>query len=376
MQQPAILIYNLSDAIGGLELISLSYFKALRDKGADVWFLCLENSPIHQRLTGYANRLVLSKQPGKKFSPYLFSLLRRTVREKKIDVVHAHNSRDIWLCALALQGQKSKLIYTSHNFIDRHFKKGLVHRLIYGRCDLVTVFTEVQKKAFAQTHPVPLQKIKVIPNGVPVSIIRESLTGREATRAALGWLPGNLVIGIVGRVLPGKGQWLLLQVAPEIFSNFPQARILLVGGDTQGNESAYQQELKESVQPFVADGRIVFSGFTDKVAESLAALDIFILPSRAENFGTVLLEAMAAGLPCAGTNAAGTPEILDGGKTGLLFEPENPDDLKEKLFRLLADESLRQQLGRAALQKVKRCYDLPLVIKRWEETYREVAAAS
>ena len=91
---------------------------------------------------------------------------------------------------------------------------------------------------------------------------------------------------------------------------------------------------------------VKFLPFTDDVPRLMAALHIFILPSFAETFGIVVIEAMAMEKPVIATNVGGPPEIIVDGKTGLLLEPRNVEAISSAIERILSGKTLQIFLGR------------------------------
>jgi glycosyltransferase involved in cell wall biosynthesis len=92
--------------------------------------------------------------------------------------------------------------------------------------------------------------------------------------------------------------------------------------------------------------------------------DLFVLPSRLETWGDVLLEAMAFGLPCIGVRDDAMGEIITHQQTGLLVQPGNIDDLTNALFQLLSDPTMRVQYGTAARQRIEETFTWELVAER------------
>lgn len=161
------------------------------------------------------------------------------------------------------------------------------------------------------------------------------------------WSPAGMpTLLFVGRHRYYKGVDELIQAMPHV-----QAR-LIIGGDGP-LRSRWEQLTKE----LKLGERIIFAGeVSDEALPGLfASADIFVLPanSRAEAFGKVLLEAMAAGLPCITTElGTGTSFVVQNGQTGLVVPPHQPLALAEAINQLLANQSLREAMGRSGRERV------------------------
>jgi glycosyltransferase involved in cell wall biosynthesis len=159
------------------------------------------------------------------------------------------------------------------------------------------------------------------------------------------WAPGGgPVIGFVGRIEPRKGPLDLVRAAPLIRRALPDARVVVVGDDPYGSDPAYTASVIESpeIEPYP---------WTDDAPSLLRHLDVLVLPSREEPFGTVLAEAMAVGTPVVATRVGGLAEVVDDGVSGRLVEPGEPDRLAEAVLDVLAH---RGEMGAAARERAAR----------------------
>jgi glycosyltransferase involved in cell wall biosynthesis len=168
----------------------------------------------------------------------------------------------------------------------------------------------------------------------------------------------------LGRLRYYKGLGTLLEAMTGI-----DAR-LVVGGD--GPMRAEWQALAERLG--VAD-RVSFAGSIpdEALASFYRSGDLFVLPAsaRSEAFGTVLLEAMASGLACVTTElSTGTTYVVQDGVSGLVVPPHSPHALAEAIRRLLADDELRTQMGRAGLERVGREFTVEKMVERVQAVYR------
>ena len=134
--------------------------------------------------------------------------------------------------------------------------------------------------------------------------------------------------------------------------------LLVIAGDETAGEPGYKRYLEEISREIGVDRHVQFLPFTDDVPRLMSALDIFILPSFAETYGLVVIEAMAMEKPIIATNAGGVPEILTDGKTGLLVEPRNAEAIANAIIKILDDEKLPTTLGRAAREDALRRFSM------------------
>jgi glycosyltransferase involved in cell wall biosynthesis len=160
------------------------------------------------------------------------------------------------------------------------------------------------------------------------------------------WPPGaGPVIGFVGRLDAAKGPLDLVQAAPAIRARAPGARVVLVGGEPYAGDSRYAAEVRRTAE---ANGVERF-GWVEGAAGLMGQLDVLVLPSRREAFGTVLAEAMAAGTPVVATRVGGLPELVEDGITGALVAPGDPAALAAGVLRVLEQ---RERMGARARERV------------------------
>ena len=152
------------------------------------------------------------------------------------------------------------------------------------------------------------------------------------------------VVGFVGRIEPRKGPLDLVRAAPLIRRAVPDARVVVVGGDPYGSDRSYTDSVTGSPE-------IELHPWTDDAPGLLRHLDVLVLPSYEEPFGTVLAEAMAVGTPVVATRVGGLAEVVDDGVTGRLVEPGAPERLAEAVLDVLAH---RAEMGAAARERAAR----------------------
>jgi rhamnosyl/mannosyltransferase len=221
------------------------------------------------------------------------------------------------------------------------------------------------------------EKCVIIPLGVDIERFEKADPAQVADiRARYGGGAGEMppaILLFVGRLRYYKGLDDLLRAMALIrdTANIPPAVLLIAGrGPMEAAWSALAQELGVA-------GQVHFLG--DVPDETLPALyhaaDLFVLPAnaRAEAFGAVLLEAMAAGLPAISTEVgSGTSYVNIQGETGLIVPPRDPEALAQAIASLLADDALRRRLGAQAHARVRAEFSQAQMVERVLDLYRRL----
>ena len=292
----------------------------------------------------------------------LANLFRRT----RPDIVHTRNADAFYYGFLGakIAGVRS-VIHSEHGrTFDERRLRYWVQRAFSRYTDAVFSVSEQLKHDLVARVGIPANRIDVLYNGVDFG--RFASTQRDQLRGQLGVKDDEFLVGSVGRLAPVKNFPLLLRAicAP----GMDKVIVTLVGdGPERGALEALVRELELSE-------RVRFLGHRDDVADLLAAMDVFVLPSISEGMSNTLLEAMAAGIAVVASNVGGNPEIVRDKVDGLLFESGNVAALRRKLQELLADKVLRMKFGEAGRERVLLDFSLEAMITRYERLYESVFA--
>lgn len=216
---------------------------------------------------------------------------------------------------------------------------------------------------------VPPGRISIIWNGVDTNLFRPDAEGRARTRAEWNVKPEEILIGVIARLTPWKGQHVLLEALDILANQFPLARVVLVGSALFATDT-YARTLHSEVKRRGLSERVNFAGFRGDLPQVLAALDIVVHTSlEKESSPLAVVSAMAAGTPIVCTRVAGTEELFDDGDNGLLVAPGRADLLASKLCLLLQNPNLRQHLGSAARNKAERELNVQRYASRCEQVF-------
>ena len=254
--------------------------------------------------------------------------LRAALRASRPDIVHAHMLAPLLLSLAVRAFHPHRLVTSVHN----EFERGAV---LMGLGDRVIAVSDAVA-ASLRRRGVPTGRIRVVRNG-PLGSPRAIVAPAEPPVLER---PAILTVGGLYR---RKGVDVLIDAFHRLAPRFPAAHLYVVGA---GPDRALF-EAAAAAGP--GADRIRFEGFRSGPARYMQAADVFVLASRREPFGLVLAEARAAGMAVLGSDVDGIPEVLEGGRAGLLFPPGDAEGLADALGGLLADpEALARWRTRAA----------------------------
>ena len=188
--------------------------------------------------------------------------------------------------------------------------------------------------------------------------VHSSVEELERTSLRPAILAGSPVLGFLGHFRRHKGLDLLLRALPALLPAHPGLVLHLVGGGVE------ETSLRALAAELKLGDAVRFHPFTDQPLETMAALDLFVMPSREEGMGSVALQAQALGIPVLATTAGGIAEGVAHGLTGWLVEPESVPALAEGLRRLLDDAAWRRSLGEAGPAWVREHFSAALMAHR------------
>ncbi|RBY83284.1 glycosyltransferase family 4 protein [Blastococcus sp. TF02A-26] len=224
--------------------------------------------------------------------------------------------------------------------------------LYAGFALLLTPATEIRDQIVTDLR-VPADRVHVVPNGVDVPAVAAGPAGNPVPR-----------VGTFGRLTPQKGFDLLLTAIRELVDEGVELDVVIGGA---GREEA-------SLRAAAAGLPVTFPGFVDDAYAFLRQLDVFCLSSRREALPLVLLEAMAAGLPCVSTAVGDVRTAV--GDDAVVVPVEDPEALATALRDLLADPGRRAALGQRARERAVREFDADLMARRFSAVLTTAAAAA
>lgn len=288
--------------------------------------------------------------------------VRRFIRLRKIDVVHAHTAHALAVAALATLRTHVPLVVARR--VDFPLRHNAGTQWKYGRAAAIIAVSQAVARVLERSE-ISAERIRIVPDGVDIH--RRVEAASTDTLRELGVPPGAPVVVQVAQLVGHKDPVNFVRAMVRARERVPDAVGLMVGdGPLRG---AVEGEL-QSADALEA---VRLAGYRTDADSLLAAADVATLSSREEGMGSVVLDAMAFGVPIAATTAGGILEVVVHGETGLLVRPEDPIALGDAIATLLQDPELRARMAgrgpeRAAEFSVERMTD------RTIEVYEEVLA--
>ena len=358
--QKKILEFCLSPDLGGLELFMVQCYHFFSER-TSCKVMIQEGKKLDNYLKGEKYHLKRNK-----FFPLLPALqLARFINENDIDVIHFHWTKDMPTVVLAkvLSKKKPKIIQTRNMTMTR-FKDDFYHKWLYKNIDMMHAVTKQVKEQLTRFIPQEVRPhIEMVYMGVKEPKIDEKRV--EELRNKYNISENQFVVGIVGRIEEGKGQWLLI----EAIKNLKELDIkALIVGHTM--DEAYLHALKEKVKRYVIEDKVVFTGFTKEVNEHFRLCNASVLATKEETFGLVVIEAMINEVVVVATNKGGPLEIIEDGVDGFLFQ-RDVEDLTKKLRRLYRHQEETRKMAKKAKQKVLEMFEYE---KQMGKLYKAVDA--
>ena len=290
----------------------------------------------------------------------------RVIRRERVGLVHSNTSI---ILAAALAAKIARVPHVCHvrEIYDEFPVFWKLHRrfISWSSREIVCI-----SKAVAGQFTD--RRSRIIPNGLDLDAECRARPDPEALRKSLG-LDGSLLAGCIGRIKwRRKGQEVLIRALALLKERGVRMNALIVGSPFPGYEPHLQQMQAMAGRLGVTD-QVRFLPEQPDVWPFYALMDIFVMPSvMPEPLGNVILEAMAMGVPVIASRCGGAIDLIEEGKSGLLFEPGNDVELADKLTDLLLHPQRRRELGEGGRRRQGEEFSLARCADRIDALYRQL----
>ncbi|WP_320940576.1 N-acetyl-alpha-D-glucosaminyl L-malate synthase BshA [Lysinibacillus capsici] len=361
--------------VGGSGVIATELGKMLAERGHEIHFI---TSSVPFRLnkiypTVFFHEVEVNNYSVFQYSPYdiaLASKMADVIKDEELDVLHVHYAIPHAVCAVLareMSGRDIGIVTTLHGTDISVLGQDstLSQAIKYGidKSDIVTTVSQALKE----------QTYELIDTVKPIETIYNFVDEREYFPRNSGNLKEQFGIQEDEKVLIHVSNFRKIKNLPHIVDAFMKiranmkAKLLLVGDGPEKHR--VMDQVKGS--PYMKD--VLFLGKQENLAELYAISDLKLLLSQQESFGLVLLEAMACGVPCIGTNVGGIPEVIEHGVDGYIVELGDTEAVAAYAIHLLQDEEQLLRFREAAIRAVSEKFHSSKIVEQYENLYEKVA---
>jgi glycosyltransferase involved in cell wall biosynthesis len=349
---------------GGQEIRILTEAAGMASRGHAVTVYCSPRSRLAREAARFGVHAVAL--PIERKRPAGLVALARALAPGAFDVVNTHSSTDAWLAALACRMMRAPPAIVRTRHVSVAVPNDVATRWLYRRATTRIVTTgDALREQLIRDNGIAADRVDSVPTGIDAE--RFAPRDKAAARAALG-LPGDVpLIGVVATLRSWKGHRYLLDAMPKLAH--AGARLVVVGDGPQ------RDALAARAAALALGDRVVFAGDRPDVVPWLAALDVFALPSYAnEGVPQALLQAMFMGVACVTTDAGAIAQVARHDDTAWIVAREDAASLAAGIDRLLDDRALASRLAVNARAYVNAHHRLDAMLDAMESVLRRAVA--
>lgn len=390
----SILYINPTSQIGGGERSLLELMTGLDRTRWEPVAACVDEGPLTDALRGldvaveinpwpaFALRIGRGSALSRAMAPVAAAalaphLLRmaKLVRHRGIGIIHTNGLKSHLVGSMVMALTGRPLIWHVRDVIQAGAVRSLFQ--LFGRATASRVIanSRVVASLFPSLEP---DRLAVVYNGLD-TVNYSPGPAEPGVRASLGLAPDHFVVGAVGALAPLKGHIHLIRAAPEIFARRPDARILIVGDElyVTGGHPGYGAVLREEIRRLGLEGRVIMTGYRERVVELYRAMDVLVHASvYPESFGRVLVEAMACGVPVVATALGGPTEIISSPEEGLLIPSESPEAIAGSVIELAGDTDRMATMAQSGRERVVGAFSGDRYVREVQRIYATLCPAA
>jgi glycosyltransferase involved in cell wall biosynthesis len=284
---------------------------------------------------------------------YCSLLLIRAIRSRHFDLLYANGPRTFICATLAGWATRRAVIWHLHNVFQPGAELYLL--IFFSRwVNRILVCSQAVSEPLLRRQPKLKSKVKLLYNPLPEWNRSAPANEVIALQKRFHLQAGFICFGILGRVTPFKGQITFIQAAQLVLQKSGSAYFFVIGSPTKGDhqDQAYYDSLRVWVRQAGLESAVFFVGHQSEIERYYALLDVVVMASQGEEASPqTVIEAMSLGKVVIAPNLGGIREMLEDGRTGLLMERAEPNELATKMLELIRNPGKRSSLGSRAQRK-------------------------
>lgn len=338
--------------------------RELKQKGYPVFMVVQPESPLHRRILEI-DLPVFPLKMRNEIDIIAALKLARTMRRNHCVLAHFYDDRALAVGSTAANRAKVPIRIISRRVgfpLKRNF---FIKRKYRNNIDKVIAPSEGVRLILLRGG-IRSDSIKVIPHAIDFSPF-EKASSDDYLRREFSFAPDDFLVGILAHLADHTGCKHLIQTTKILKEYTDKIKIIVLG------EGPLELDVRWHSRDLSVDDLVCFLGFREDIPQILSSLDLFVLSSYLEGFGSSVLEAMACRLPVVATRTGNIPRVMVHGKTGLLVPPHNPSSLAKAILRLYKDRDLTSRLGQRGYEVVQRKFSAQSMAERVIDVYEREA---
>jgi glycosyltransferase involved in cell wall biosynthesis len=305
------------------------------------------------------------------FDHRIWPQLRTLVRERHIDIVHAHEYKTDLLALLLARYEAVIPLATAHGWTGHSWRERSIYypadRRLLARFPRVIAVSSEIRATLVDAGAKP-DRVVVVLNGIDPVAFTRNRSQRDAARTRFGLGSHDVAIGAVGRLEPQKGFTTLIRAFARISQEIREAKLVIAG------EGSLRTALEQEITALKLEDRCHLVGHVDDVRSIHLALDLFVQASTYEGTPNAVLEAMALETPIVATNVGGTTELARDGVDALIVPANDEQALTDAMSVALTDKAAGVRRVAAARKRVEADLSFDARTRTVERIYDELAA--
>ena len=347
---------------GGAERVVLDLAKNADRTQFNITVCCLNQKGFYAHELERLGIEVIALHKLPKLDPFIIYKISKVISKNKIDIVITHLwTSNFWGRITAYLSRVKIIIATEHTTDEkRTWYYHLADRFLARISSRIIAVSSSVRVFHHRRSKIPSGKFEIINNGIDIEKFNISVD-KNKKRKEFGFKNNDYIIGLFGRFVPAKAHEIILQSLKNIIKIHPQVKVLFAGsGPTE-------VIIKKLAAELGLVKHVAFAGFRSDIPELYQILDLFVLPSRREGFPITVLEAMASGIPAIVTDVGGNKDIISNGIDGFILQPNNAQELTEKINFLIDNPVTAERFARTGQNTVRENFTSMIMTKKIEQ---------
>lgn len=356
------IISNLS--LGGAQILLFDILCKLKEyEDLELTLVTIDSGEYIEKYKNAGIKVIDLGEKGL-VNPKIYFKLKKILESLKPDIVHTHlNKADFYGRIAAKRSNVPLIISTCHNYSTTHSGADINKKsffdvidnfvIDYSKSYLIAI-SKLVKQYLINRNPSYEKITEVIYNGINFDKIKYKLSNWEILklRSENNIDSDDFVISVIGRLDKQKGHLIFLESVKEIIHQNKKIKILLIGDGS----------LREQIEIFIKENnlssQVIMKGFQPDSEPYIEISDLICVPSLWEGFGLVIIEGMIKRKIILASDVGGIPEIIEDGKTGFLFDPQNKTELIKKIIYIYHNIKELDHIKEKAVSVIKNNFDI------------------